>query len=58
VILIEFGAADATYIRRASALGHEVSLREVDSVTRLREAARMGATRVVTDRPELLGRAC
>jgi glycerophosphoryl diester phosphodiesterase len=58
VILIEFGAADATYIRRASARGHEVSVREVDSVSRLREAARMGATRVVTDRPELLGRAC
>jgi glycerophosphoryl diester phosphodiesterase len=58
VILIELGAADATYIRRASARGHEVSVREVNSVSRLREAVRMGATRVVTDRPELLGSAC
>ena len=58
VILIEFGAADPTYIRQATARGHQVSLRKVDSVAQLHEAARMGATRVVTDRPELLGRAC
>lgn len=58
VILIEFGAADATYIRRAVARGHQVSLRKVNTITRLRQAVRMGAARVVTDRPEVLGRAC
>jgi glycerophosphoryl diester phosphodiesterase len=58
VILIELGAADASYVRAAAARGHEVSLRKVESVAQLREAVRMGATRVVTDRPELLGRAC
>jgi hypothetical protein len=58
VILIEFGAADAAYIRRATARGHRVSLREVNTVTQLRQAVRMGATRVVTDRPEVVGRAC
>jgi len=58
VILIEFGAADATYVRQAAARGHEVSLRKVDSVAQLGAAVHMGATRVVTDRPELLGRAC
>jgi glycerophosphoryl diester phosphodiesterase len=58
VILVELGAADATYVRRAAALGHEVSLRKVDSVEQLGEAVHMGATRVVTDRPEILGSAC
>jgi len=58
VVLIELGAADATYVRRAAARGHEVSLRKVDTVAQLREAVRLGATRVVTDRPEVLGRAC
>jgi hypothetical protein len=58
VILIEFDAAGATYLRQAAARGHEVSLRKVDSVAQLGEAVRMGATRVVTDRPEVLGRAC
>ena len=58
VILIEFDAADPNYIRQAAAHGQQVSLRKVDSVAQLHEAARMGATRVVTDRPELLGRAC
>jgi glycerophosphoryl diester phosphodiesterase len=58
VILIELDAADPTYVRRAAARGHQVSLRKVESVGQLREAVRMGATRVVTDRPEVLGRAC
>ena len=58
VILIELGAADATYIRRAAARGNEVSLRKVDSVDQLHEAVRLGATRVVTDRPEVLGASC
>jgi glycerophosphoryl diester phosphodiesterase len=58
VILIELDAADPAYVRKAAARGHEVSLRKVDSVAQLREAVRMGATRVVTDRPEVLGRAC
>jgi glycerophosphoryl diester phosphodiesterase len=58
VILIEFGAADAAYIRRATARGHQVSLREVNDAQRMRQAVRMGAARVVTDRPEVLGRAC
>jgi glycerophosphoryl diester phosphodiesterase len=58
VILIEYGAADPTYIRQAAAEGHQVSLRKVDTVAQMRDAVRMGATRIVTDRPELLGRAC
>jgi glycerophosphoryl diester phosphodiesterase len=58
VILIEFGAADGEYIRRAVARGYKVSLREVNTVTRLRQAVRMGAARVVTDRPEVLAGAC
>jgi glycerophosphoryl diester phosphodiesterase len=58
VILIELGAADQSYVRRAAARGHQVSLRKVDTVAQLHEAVRMGATRVVTDRPEVLGRAC
>jgi glycerophosphoryl diester phosphodiesterase len=58
VVLIELGAADAAYVRRAAALGHEVSLRKVDTVAQLREAVRLGATRVVTDRPEVVGPAC
>jgi glycerophosphoryl diester phosphodiesterase len=58
VILIELGAADAAYIRRAAARGHEVSLRKVDTLAHLRAAVRLGASRAVTDRPEVLGRAC
>ena len=58
VILIELGAADPTYIRQAAARGTEVSLRKVDSVAQLHEAVRMGATRIVTDRPEVLGGSC
>jgi glycerophosphoryl diester phosphodiesterase len=58
VVLVELGAADATYVRRAAARGLQVSLRKVDTVAQLREAVRLGATRVVTDRPEVLGRAC
>jgi glycerophosphoryl diester phosphodiesterase len=58
VILIDLGAADPTYIRQAAAAGHEVSLRNVDTVDQMRRAVQMGATRIVTDRPEVLGRAC
>ena len=58
VILIEYVAADARYIRRAKARGHQVSLREVNTISRMHRAVRMGAARVVTDRPEVLGRAC
>ena len=58
VILIELGAADPTYIRHAAARGHEVSLRKVDSVAPFHEAVRVGATRIVTDRPEVLGGSC
>jgi glycerophosphoryl diester phosphodiesterase len=58
VILIEFGAADPTYVQQAVARGHQVSLRKVDTVAQLRAAVRMGVTRVVTDRPEVVGRAC
>jgi glycerophosphoryl diester phosphodiesterase len=58
VILIELGAADPTYIRQAAARGHEVSLRKVDSVAQLHEAVQMGATRIVTDRPEVVGESC
>lgn len=58
VILIEFGAADARYISRATARGHLVSLRKTNTVDQMRRAVGMGAARVVTDRPELLGTAC
>jgi glycerophosphoryl diester phosphodiesterase len=58
VILIEYGAADARYIRRATRRGHLVSLREVNTVDRMRRAVRLGAARIVTDRPEALGRSC
>jgi glycerophosphoryl diester phosphodiesterase len=58
VVLIDIGAADATYVRQAAAAGHQVSLRNVDTVVQMRDAVRMGATRVVTDRPEILGHAC
>jgi glycerophosphoryl diester phosphodiesterase len=58
VILVELGAADQTYVRRAAARGHQVSLRKVDSMAQLHQAVRLGATRVVTDRPELLGTGC
>ena len=56
VILIELGAADVGYVRRAVARGHQISLRKVDTLAQLRHAVRMGATRVVTDRPEVIGR--
>lgn len=58
VILIEFGAGDAGYIRRAGASGHRVSLRKVNTVAQLRQAVEMGAARVVTDRPEVVATAC
>jgi len=58
VVLVELGAADRSYVRRAGAQGHQVSVRKVDTVRDLRRAVRMGVTRVVTDRPEVLGHAC
>lgn len=58
VILIELGAADSTYITQAAARGHQVSLRKVDTVAQLHDAVRLGASRVVTDRPEVVGAAC
>ena len=38
--------------------GTEVSVRKVDAVAELHGAVRMGATRIVTDRPEVLGGSC
>jgi glycerophosphoryl diester phosphodiesterase len=58
VILIDLRAADAAYLQRAEAAGYEVSLRRVESVTQLHRAVALGASRVVTDRPEVLGWAC
>jgi glycerophosphoryl diester phosphodiesterase len=58
VILVDLRAADADYVRRARAAGFEVSMRRVQSAAELHRAAALGATRVVTDRPEELGHAC
>lgn len=58
VVLIDLRAADAAYVRQAEAAGYEVSLRRVETVPQLHRAVALGASRVVTDRPEVLGRAC
>lgn len=58
VLLIDYTAADEHYISRARAAGLQVSLRNVDTLHRLHRAVALGATRAVTNRPELLGRAC
>ena len=58
VVLIDLRAADEAYVRLAAETGYEVSVRGVDTLARLREAVAVGATRVMTNRPELLGRAC
>ena len=58
VVHIDLRAADAIYVRDANEQGLEVSLRGVDNVVQLRRAAQLGAQRVVTNRPEVLGRAC
>lgn len=58
VILLDLRAADATYVQQAEAAGHEVSVRRVQTVGDLHRAVALGVSRVVTDRPEVLGRAC
>lgn len=58
VVLIDFRAADREYVARAGRTGVQVSVREVNTVWRLHRAVAMGAARAVTDRPDLLGRAC
>jgi glycerophosphoryl diester phosphodiesterase len=58
VALVDLRAADASYVRRAAAAGVEVSARGVNTVAELHLAAELGVTRVLTDRPEVIGRAC
>lgn len=58
VVLIDVRAADGAYVRRAAAVGVEVSARGVNTVADLHRAAGMGIARVLTDRPEVIGRAC
>ena len=58
VVLIDLRAADAAFVRQAADTGYEVSVRGVDTVAQLRQVAAIGATRVVTNRPDVLGRAC
>jgi glycerophosphoryl diester phosphodiesterase len=58
MIAIDLRAADGTYVRRARAAGHTVSVRGVNTVAQLHRAVAIGATQVVTDRPEVLGTAC
>ena len=58
VIAIDLRAADGTYVRRARSIGFLVSVRGVNTVAQLHRAVGVGATRVVTDRPEVLGTAC
>jgi hypothetical protein len=58
VVLIDIRSADKAYIARASNVGFEVSLRYLNTVHQLHKAVAMGATRALTDRPELLGHSC
>jgi glycerophosphoryl diester phosphodiesterase len=58
VIAIDLRAADGSYVRRARSAGYRVSVRGVNTVAQLHRAVAVGATRVVTDRPEVLGTAC
>ena len=53
---IDLRAADAAYVQQAVELGFAVSLRGVDTVAQLHRAVAMGAARVLTNRPEVLGR--
>lgn len=57
-VMLDYHAGDEAYIRRARAAGLQISLRNVDSVAQLHHAVAIGAARAVTNRPELLGRAC
>lgn len=58
VVLVDVRAASAPYVARAAATGVEVSARGVNTVAELHRAVAKGITRVVTDRPELVGRSC
>lgn len=58
VVHIDLRAADRAYVRAAVEHGFAVSVRGVDTVAQLQRAADLGATRVLTNRAEVLGRAC
>jgi glycerophosphoryl diester phosphodiesterase len=58
VVLVDLRAADVDYVRRAADRGYAVSLRGVESVAQLHEAVSLGATRVLTNHPEVVGRVC
>jgi glycerophosphoryl diester phosphodiesterase len=58
VLAVDLRAADARYVRRARQAGHAVSVRKVNTVEQLHAALTMGVHRVITDRPDLLGRSC
>jgi glycerophosphoryl diester phosphodiesterase len=58
VLAIDVHAADAQYVKKARKAGHAVSVRKVNTVLQLHEAWAMGIRRIITDRPEVLGRSC
>ena len=58
VVLIDLRAADTAFVRAATARGLAVSVRGVDTASQLHHAVEVGATRVLTNRPDVLGRVC
>ncbi|KRE99136.1 hypothetical protein ASG88_15525 [Nocardioides sp. Soil777] len=57
-VLVDLRAVDADWVGHAEEVGLQVSARGVDTVADLHRAADLGVTRVLTDRPEVVGRAC
>jgi len=58
VVLVDQRVADAAYVQEAAVRGYTVSVRGVDTEAQLRRAVAVGATRVLTNRPDVTGRAC
>ena len=58
VVLVDLHAADAAYVHAAAERGYAVSVRGVDTAAQLHRAVAVGATRVLTNRPDVLGRLC
>ncbi len=58
VVHVDLRAADAAYVHAAAERGYAVSVRGVDTAAQLHQAVTIGATRVLTHRPDVLGRRC
>jgi glycerophosphoryl diester phosphodiesterase len=58
VVLIDIHAADRDYADQVHTAGLALSVRNVNTSEQLQEAVALGADRVVTNRPEVLGRLC